>query len=351
MKSKIHEHRKSVKMNVGEKLLLILFSAMLLINCKNDDEYLDPENGENPVASINDVTINLQHIATPINGQPEASRIKYNLVNGKLYFQELTGNPWSGNAKLWEYNISANQFILKNARGETFSWSGWGTKLFNAEGIMFHIDRTSEPFFEFYDSSTDSWSSTGINNNIPGSVGYANDVAVRESSLYFLGGNFSKEFTSYAINSQQWVNLAMFPQNIERPVLVYNDGYIYSMGGATNENGGSSLVFARYSIAGNAWESLPDLNFETYFSNYGNRAVAINNRFLVTFSYGTDNSVLQIYDTQESIWKTQPLALGMNPAALFEENGQLYFITQTYHESTGTFTPGIYKAILGNLPN
>ena len=330
------------------KIKLILMTILvsgLLLSCNSDDKS-DTGNGE-PTAAVDKITIEMQHIVTPVDGQPASNYIKYNMLGGEIYFQELTGSPWEGNARLWSFSILTNAFTLKNARGESFSWSGWGNKLFNLNGQMVHIDQTSEPSAEYYVGANDNW--VPIATNVPENV-VAGDVAVSGQHAYFLGGEFSNAFHSF-LPDTGWSDIAPFPISIEDPVLVADTNFVYSIGGREVENGMSEAnYFARYSIDGNEWETLENVPHGTTGSNSGNRALIINDRFLVVLTSDENNTLLDLYDTEKKVWKTEPLSTQYPVNYMYEFNGTLYFLSESYSETTEIVTRKLYKGTLGNLP-
>lgn len=329
-----------------KSILMTMLLLGLIFSCKSDDGG-GAGNGET-VAEVDNITIEMQHIITPVDGQPAARYMKYNMLGGDIYFQELTGSPWDGNARLWSYSVLTNAFTLKNARGTSFSWSGWGNKLFNLNGQMVHVDYTSEPYAEYYVGANDNW--VPIPTNVPPNV-VGSDVAVSGQHAYFLGGEFSNTFNSFQ-PAVGWSDIAPFPISVDNPALVANDTHVYAVGGWESENPPTERnYFARYSIAENEWETLEDVPHGTNGSNYGNRALIINNRFLVVITSDETNQLLDIYDIEENIWKTEPLNTQYPVSFMYEFNDTLYFLSESYSETTETFTCKLYKGILNNLPN
>ncbi|MBA3985500.1 MAG: hypothetical protein H0X63_02750 [Flavobacteriales bacterium] len=331
--------------------LLLSICMVCFISCSKDNEEIIEDDTilEEPIISIDNITHTVQNIATPIQGQPEARYLKYNLLDGVLYFQELTGSPQNG-ASLWAYTLSGNEFILKEARGTNFSWSGWGTQLFNL-GNMFHIDRTSQTRVMYYMPSIDDWVHLLV--EVPNSIGYSSDVAAKGQTAYFLGGNFSNEFSSFNYGNNQWYNLAPFPISIYKPLLINHENYIYSISGMLTEGNSSSedTTFARYSITNNNWEILPELPFREYANIYGKEITIIKNRFLVVSTYASnDTSKLQIYDLQTQKWKEEPLELNFSVTALFQHQDELIIVDQIYNEVTEKYFPRLYKVSLQNMP-
>lgn len=329
------------------KIKLIIMTMLvsgLILSCNSDDNS-DSGNGK---PTVDDITIEMQHIITPVDGQPTSRYMKYNMLGGEIYFQELTGNPSTGNARLWSYSVLTNAFTLKNARGTSFSWSGWGNKLFNLNGQMVHIDQTSQPSAEYYVGANDNW--VPIATNVPENV-VDGDVAVSGQHAYFLGGEFSNAFNSF-LPEAGWSDIAPFPINIENPVLVADMKYVYSIGGREVENGLSEAnYFARYSIAENEWETLENVPHGTTGSNSGNRALIIDNRFLVVLTSDETNTLLDIYDTEENIWKTASLNTQYPVNYMYEFNNALYFLSESYSQATETVTCKLYKGTLNTLPN
>lgn len=329
--------------------VLLLSAIMLIYSCSSDDNAAENPI-EEPISSVENITIDIQHIVTPIQGQPMASRMKVNMLDEKIYFQELTGSPWEENAKLWEYSVTNNEFTQKNGRGKSFSWSGWGMKLFNINGYMFHLDKTGDPDAEYYlGGNADTWAE--IETTVPPHV-ISGDVAVSGSTAYFLGGDFTNDFTSY-FAADKWYNLATFPINIASPVLTADENYVYSIGGRESQNGNSdNNYFARYSIQDNRWETLERMPHGTYGTNYGNKSLIVNDRFLIVIAYGNSaNEILEIYDLKENVWKTEAINLNFSSSHVYQYNGSLYFISSSYSQQTELATFKIYKATLENLPN
>lgn len=323
----------------------MLFLSFSLFSCSEDEG--DPTNNEDPIVSVEDITIDIQHIVTPIDGQPAARYMKFNMLNDKIYFQELSGSPHNADARLWEYSIITNQYTLTDARGTSFSWSGWGTKLFNLNGLMFHIDPTSEPYVEYLSGNEWQAVQTAIPDQIAGS-----DATVSGDIVYFLGGDFSNSFTAYR-SPNEWFNMASFPIPTESPALTSDENYVYSIGGWETENAPSAQnYFARYSIENNQWEQLEDLPNQASGSNYGNKALIIKDRFLVVLSSNDSNSsLLDIYDIQENVWKTEALSLNLPVPYIYQHNDTIYIISTSYNSQTELVTCNLYKAALENLPN
>lgn len=335
-------------MKIFSKLLAMFILFSVSYSCNSEDDSGENETN-NPEGTVDNITFSMEHIITPIQGQPEARYMKFNMLNDRMYFQELTGNSWTENARLWEYNVTTNQYALKMARGTSFSWSGWGIKLFNLNGNMYHIDQTGEPSVEYYQANTDDW--TGIITTVPDYI-IAGDAAVSGQHVYFLGGTFANYFTSYDA-ADTWYSLASFPINIENPVMVADENYVYSLGGRQSENGGSDdNYFAKYSIQDNEWEILPTLPHAAYGTNYGNKAVIVDDRYLVVITSEEANaSLLDVYDIQENVWKSESLFTVAPVSYMYEHNGTLYFISSTYNEQTETITCRLYEGTLENLPN
>ena len=65
------------------KHLALVLLTISLVSCSKDNE----DQGSN--AAVDQITLNIQHIATPTQEQPDAKYVKFNMLGEKIYFQEL----------------------------------------------------------------------------------------------------------------------------------------------------------------------------------------------------------------------------------------------------------------------